>query len=75
VNDRIRAVALARLEEKGLTYVDLARVTGTTSQAITRAFEETGSRGGLMSQLWADILEALSLELTAQPRTPGEQER
>jgi len=73
MNDSIRAVARARLEERGMTYVDLARVTGTTSPTITRAFEETGSRGGLVSQLWADILEALDLELTAQPRTPGEQ--
>jgi len=70
VNDSIRAVARARLAEKSMTYVDLARVTGTTSPVITRAFEETGNRGGLVSQLWADILNALDLELTAQPKAP-----
>jgi len=74
VNDSLRAVALARLEEKNMTHMDLARVIGTTSPTVTRAFEETSNRGGI-SQLWSDILEALDLELTAQPRTPSKQER
>ena len=68
MNDSIRAVARARLAEKGMTYVDLARVTGTTPPTITRAFEETSNRGGI-SQLWSDILDTLDLELTAQTRT------
>jgi len=51
-----------------MTYIDLARVTGTTPPTITRAFEETSNRGGI-SQLWSDILDALDLELTAQSRT------
>ena len=74
MNDRIRAVASARLKEKGISHADLARITGTTPQAIVRIFEETSSKGGPVSQLWSDILEALDLELTAQPRTLGERE-
>ena len=74
MNDRIRAVANAQLAEKGMSHADLARLTGTTPQAIVRIFEETSSRGGPVSQLWSDILEALDLELTAQPKAPSEKE-
>jgi len=50
-----------------MSYIDLARMTGSTTEAISRAFEETSNRGGI-SQLWSDILIALDLQLTAIPR-------
>jgi len=65
---------MARLEEKHMSRADLARATGATPQAITRALNDTGGRGGTIPPLWAAILEALGLELTAQPRTPGDRE-
>jgi alpha-ketoglutarate-dependent taurine dioxygenase len=68
MNDRIRAVVTAQLEEKQLTHTDLARMTGTTSPAITRALEATGKRGGTLTQLWSDIIDALDLELMVIPR-------
>ena len=72
MNDDIRAEVDARLKVKGMSRADLARATGAHPNAITRALNDTGGRGGSIPPLWAAILEALDLELTAQPRTPGE---
>lgn len=65
---QIRAAVAARLEAKGMSRADLARVTGATPQAITRALNDTGGRGGSIPPLWAAILEALELELIATPK-------
>ena len=72
MNPDIRAEIDARLKVKGMSRADLARATGAHPNAITRALNDTGGRGGSIPPLWAAILEALDLELTAQPRTPGE---
>lgn len=67
MNEEIRAKVDARLKEKGLSRADLARVTGATPQAVTRALNDTGGRGGSIPPLWAAILEALDLRLTVEP--------
>ena len=73
MNDDVRAEVNARLKERHMSRADLARAVGKTPQEITRALN--GSKnGGSIPPLWAAILEALDLELTAQPRTPGEGE-
>lgn len=76
MNEEIRAKVDARLKEKGLSRADLARVTGATPQAVTRALNDTGGRGGSIPPLWAAILEALDLRLTVEPgqgSKPGEE--
>ena len=72
MNDDVRAAVDARLKQKGMTRADLARATGKTPQTITRALNASGRGAGTVPELWAAILEALDLELTAQARTPGE---
>jgi lambda repressor-like predicted transcriptional regulator len=75
MNPEIRAAVDARLKEKGMSRADLARAVGAQPNNVTRALNDTGGRGGSIPPLWAAILEALDLELTAQPRTPGEGEK
>ena len=53
-----------------MSRAELARTVGKTPQAITRALNGTPD-GGTVPPLWAAILEALDLELTAQPRQAG----
>ena len=74
MNPDIRAAVDARLKEKGMSRADLARAVGAQPNNVTRALNDTGGRGGSIPKLWADILTALDLELTARPRedTPGE---
>ncbi len=72
MNPEIRAELGARLKAKGMSRADLARATGSTPQAVTRALNDTGGRGGSIPPLWAAMLDALDLELTVQPRTPDE---
>ncbi|MGY2895175.1 helix-turn-helix domain-containing protein [Deinococcus sp. UYEF24] len=74
MNDEIRAAVTARLEDKHMSRADLARAVGKTPQEITRALNGGRNGGGKVPGIWAAILEALDLELTAQPRTPGEEE-
>jgi transcriptional regulator with XRE-family HTH domain len=71
MNEDIRAAVDSRLKEKGLSRSDLARATGKTPQAITRALNGGKDGGGQIPGIWASILEALDLELTAQPRQGG----
>jgi hypothetical protein len=71
MNDEVRASVAARLEDKHMSRADLARAVDKTPQEITRALNG-GHGGGEIPRLWAAILEALDLELTAQPRTPDE---
>ena len=71
MNDEVRAAVDARLKDRHMSRADLARAIGKTPQAITRALNGTQD-GGTVPPLWAAILKALDLELTAQPRTPSE---
>ena len=66
MNDEIRAKVDARLKEKGLSRADLARATGKTPQAISRALGG-GKDSGTPPLIWAAILEALDLRLTVEP--------
>ena len=70
MNDDVRAEVNARLKAKGMSRADLARTLSKTPQEISRALNG-GARGGSIPPLWAAILEALDLELTAQPRQVG----
>lgn len=66
MNDEIRAKVDASLKQKGLSRADLARATGKTPQAITRALNG-GKDSGSPPPVWAAILEALNLRLTVEP--------
>ena len=70
MNDELRTIVAAQLEERHMSRADLARATGKTPQAITRALNG-GKDSGSPPPVWAAILEALGLELTAQPREGG----
>ncbi len=70
MNDEIRAAVSARLEAKHMSRADLARAIGKHPNSVTRALNGLKD-GGQVPPIWAAILEALDLELTAQPRTPG----
>lgn len=67
MNEDIRAAVQARLNEKHMSRADLARAVGAHQNAITRALNDTGGRGGSIPPLWAAILEALDLRLTVEP--------
>lgn len=67
MNDELRAIVEARLKEKGMSRADLARATNKLPQAISRALNG-GKDSGSPPPVWAAILEALDLELTAQSR-------
>lgn len=71
MNVEIRKAVDARLKSKGLSRADLARAVSAHQNAITRALNDTGGRGGSISPLWGGILEALDLELVVQPRQHG----
>ncbi|MDL2343115.1 helix-turn-helix transcriptional regulator [Deinococcus sp. MIMF12] len=71
MNEEIRAQVDARLKEKGLSRADLARATGIHPNAITRALNNTGGRGGNLPPVWVAILEALDLRLTVAPGQEG----
>lgn len=73
MNEEVRAAVDARLKERHMSRADLARALSKTPQEISRALNG-GPRGGSVPPIWAAILEALDMELTAQPRTPGEVE-
>ena len=67
MNDEVRAKVNARLAEKGMSRADLARAVSKHPNAITRALNGTPD-GGKVPSLWAAVLKALDLELTARPR-------
>ena len=50
-----------------MSRADLARATGKTPQAITRAMNGGRDGGGQVPGIWTDILSALGLELTTHP--------
>ncbi|UQN07400.1 hypothetical protein [Deinococcus sp. QL22] len=50
-----------------MSRADLARAIGKHPNAVTRALNGLKD-GGSVPPMWASILEALDLELTAQPR-------
>lgn len=50
-----------------MTRADLARATDMHPNAITRALNNTGGRGGNVPPVWLAILEALDLRLTVEP--------
>lgn len=75
MNDDIRSAVTARLEERGMSRADLARVLSRTPEEITRALNNTGGRGGSAPPLWIAILAALDLELTAQPKEQAGNEK
>ena len=64
MNDEVRAAVDARLKDRHMSRADLARAIGKTPQTVTRALNGTEG-GGTVPPLWAAILEALGLELTA----------
>lgn len=78
MNDEIRQKVDKQLKEKGMTRADLARATGMHPNAITRALNNTGGRGGNLPPVWQAILDALDLHLTVAPgrevRGPAESE-
>lgn len=72
----VRALINAHMEEKRISRADLARATGKTSQAISRALNSGKDGGGQLPGIWVSILEALDLRLTVEPvpaedRKPG----
>jgi|GEM_PF-6724484 len=71
MTEEVRAAINARLREKGMTRADLARATGKTPQTVTRALNASGRGAGSVPEVWAAMLDALDLELTTRPRTPG----
>lgn len=66
MNDAVRAAINARLREKHMTRADLARAVERTPQEISRALNGTRG-GGTIPAIWADVLDALGLTLTAVP--------
>lgn len=56
-----------------MTRADLARATGMHPNAVTRALNNTGNRGGNVPPVWQSILEALDLRLTVEPGQDGEE--
>jgi transcriptional regulator with XRE-family HTH domain len=73
MNEEIRAQVDARLKEKGMSRADLARATEMHPNAITRALNNTGGRGGNVPPVWLAILEALDLRLTVEAGQGGEE--
>ncbi|WP_293909059.1 helix-turn-helix transcriptional regulator [Deinococcus sp.] len=73
MNDELRAVVNARLKTKGMSRADLARATGKHPNAISRALNG-GKDSGSPPPVWAAMLEALDLRLTAEV-LPGEGEQ
>ena len=65
MNDELRSIVEARLKEKGMSRADLARATNKLPQAISRALNG-GKDSGSPPPVWAAILEALDLKLTAE---------
>ena len=68
MNDEIRRIVKDRLQQKGLTQADLARLTGKHPNAVSRTLNGHKD-GGTVPSTWAAILEALDLKLTAEPDT------
>lgn len=66
MNDAVRAAINARLQEKNMSRSDLARAVGKVPQEISRALNGTKG-GGTVPPLWAAMLDALGLTLTAVP--------
>ena len=73
MNPEIRAAVDARLKDKGMSRADLARAIGSHPNTITRTLNDTGGRGGSVPPVWAAILAALDLELTAQAKSSNGQ--
>lgn len=65
MNDAIRTAIDEHLRAEGMTRSDLARATGKTPQAITRALNGGKDGGGQIPGIWAAMLDALGLELVA----------
>lgn len=65
MNGEVRRQIGARLQEKGMTRADLARSIGKTPQTVTRALNGNEG-GGSVPPLWAAMLTALDLKLTAE---------
>lgn len=65
MNNEIRAVVNACLEENQMSRADLARAIGKTPQEITRALNGGKNGGGKVPSIWIAILTALNLQLTA----------
>lgn len=53
-----------------MSRADLARAVGANPNAISRALNDTGGRGGKVPELWASIFEALDIRLTVEPNQP-----
>ncbi len=68
MNPEIRAELGARLKARGMSRADLARATGAHPNAITRALNDTGGRGGSIPPIWAAMLDALDLRLTVEAK-------
>ena len=66
MNNEIRAKVNARLKAKGMTRADLARATAIHPNAITRALNNTSTRGGNVPLVWQSILAALDLLLPVE---------
>lgn len=71
MNNEIRRQIDERLKEKGMSRADLARAVQRTPQTISRALNDSGKGAGAVPDLWRDILDALDLELSAQPKGKG----
>ena len=74
MNAEIRAKVDTRLRQKGMTRADLARATHMHPNAITRALNNTGGRGGNVPPVWTAMLKALDLRLTVEPGPADEEE-
>lgn len=66
MNKRVRQALDHRLLEKGMSRADLARAIGRKPQTVTRALNGNVG-GGEVPPLWAAMLEALELTITAIP--------
>ena len=51
-----------------MSRADLARALGRNPNAISRALNDTGGRGGKLPELWASILDELGLRLSVEPK-------
>lgn len=66
MNEQVRQAVKAALKEKGVTQAHLAEMTGIERPNITRLL--SGSVGKVPDN-WQKVLNALDLELVAQPKT------
>ncbi len=69
MNEQVRQAVRARMKERGITQVKLAREVGMEQPNIQRLL---AGRVGAVPDSWQKVLDALGLKLIAEPKTPDE---